>query len=43
MNATPAVKDVRAWLLGLQQRITSACTEADGKAGPSNAEAKEAE
>ena len=28
----PAVSQVRAWLLDLQQRITSACSEIDGKA-----------
>ncbi len=32
MNATPAVSEVRAWLLGLQQRIASACSEVDGQA-----------
>jgi coproporphyrinogen III oxidase len=32
VNATPAVSEVRAWLLGLQQRIAGACTGVDGKA-----------
>jgi coproporphyrinogen III oxidase len=32
LDSITTVNDVRAWLLGLQQRITGACTEADGKA-----------